>query len=91
MDDLYTARASIWKPAPVCWGFARRKLAGVDDLCTAVSANQQPAPACCWGLAHRKFAGVDNPARPLHCMGRYPAAGSGRLRGVGAQEARWCG
>ena len=29
--------------------------------------------------------------RPLHCTGRHPAAGSGRLRGGGAQEACWRG
>ena len=80
-DDLYTARAANQQLAPAgCRGLAHRKLAGVDDLYNARAAIRQPAPAGCGGLAHRKLAGV---------AGLQPAAGPGRLRGVGPQEARW--
>jgi len=38
----------------------KRKLAGVDDLCTARAAIRQPAPAGCGVVAHRRLAGVDD-------------------------------
>jgi hypothetical protein len=39
---------------------AHRKLAGVDELYTALAAIRQPALAGCWMAAHRKLAGVDD-------------------------------
>ncbi len=61
VDDLYTARASIRKPAPTgCRVMAHRKLAGVDDLYTARAAIRQPAPAGCKVMAHRMPSGVDD-------------------------------
>ena len=38
----------------------KRKLAGVDDLCTALAVIRQPAPAGCRVVAHRRLAGVDD-------------------------------
>ena len=53
-----------------------RQFTGVDVLYTARAANRQPAQAGCWGVGAQEARWR---GRPLHCTGRQPAAGSGRL------------
>ncbi len=74
MDDDYTARAAIRRPAPAGSRVAvHRRLAGVDDLYNARAAIRQPAPSGCWVVAHRRLAGVDDLYTALAAI-RQPAS-----------------
>ena len=51
----------IRQPAPAgCGVVAHRRLSGVEDFYTALSAIWRPAPAGCRLVAHRRLAGVDD-------------------------------
>jgi hypothetical protein len=55
------AFCTTWFYSPTgCGVAAHRRLAGADDLYTALAAIWQPAPAGCGVVAHRRLAGVDD-------------------------------
>ena len=74
-------------PPTMCYAGSSTGQASTTDLdCSHLRRRRAGRLACfevekeaCWRGRH------------LHCTGRHPAAGSGRLRGGGAQEACWRG
>jgi hypothetical protein len=91
-DTIFcTLRAAVRQPAPTgCIAAARGGLAGSDYtfLCTLRAAIRQPALAGCRAAARGRARRLRR-QHLLHSTGRRPAAGSGRLQGCGAREARW--